>query len=138
MDKLENAHKNRVQLPMQRLNESRAAGLDEPDKPATPEPSEAEQKPANISDEDWSQFRQYLADRDKGKDEAADQEDVGAGAQRFKRPMIDPETGKPIERGKDRRPDWAKNREPIKYAVENDIPIHKIFAKAFGLTRTRR
>lgn len=44
----------------------------------------------------------------------------------------------PRPRGEARKPAWAQNREPIKYAIENSVPVHKIFAKAFGLAGTRR
>ena len=44
----------------------------------------------------------------------------------------------PRPRGEARKPAWAQNREPIKYSIENDMPVHKIFAKAFGLAGTRR
>ena len=47
-------------------------------------------------------------------------------------------TSRPTPRGDARRPAWAQNREPIKYSVENAVPVHKIFAKAFGLVGTRR
>jgi len=47
-------------------------------------------------------------------------------------------TSRPTPRGDARRPAWAQDREPIKYSVENSVPVHKIFAKAFGLAGTRR
>jgi hypothetical protein len=40
---------------------------------------------------------------------------------------------RPTARGAARRPAWAQNREPIKYSIENSMPVHKIFAKAFSL-----
>ena len=122
MGKLENAHTNKVQMPMKRLTETRSAGLDE-DEPSRvqPERVQTERRSPETQEEGGTPDELMARRREQAR------RDKDAEAERRRKDKED----KPASEG------WGPN--PMDMAWDNDKPpVHKVFAKAFGLTKTRR
>jgi len=114
MGKLENSHKNREQMQMKRLNEARSTGLDEDDAPPREQQQEQRERQTRTTDDRESGSPDELQARERNRRQREAEDEKSRRGQGYGPNPMDL--------------DWGAEK----------APVHKTFAKAFGLSKTRR
>jgi len=117
MGKLENSHTNKEQMTMKRLSEKRTTGLDEDDAP----PREQQQQ---------------QEERQERQTRTTDDKESGSPDELMARERNRQQREREVEDDR-RRQGYGPNPMDLDWDTEK-APVHKVFAKAFGLTKTRR